>query len=53
MAQAIGSPETVERRLAELIDMTGADEVMATVPVTDRDARTASVRSLARMASPS
>ena len=38
-AQAIGSPETVERRLAELIEMTGADELMATMPITDSGAR--------------
>jgi alkanesulfonate monooxygenase SsuD/methylene tetrahydromethanopterin reductase-like flavin-dependent oxidoreductase (luciferase family) len=50
-AQAIGSPETVERRLAELLEMTGADEVMATMPVTDQDARDASLRALARLAS--
>jgi len=31
--------------------MTGADELMATTPVTDEDARHASVRSLARIAS--
>ena len=50
-AQAIGSPETIERRLAELVEMTGADEVMATTPVTDQDARHASLRALARLAS--
>jgi len=46
-AQAIGSPETVERRLAELIAETGADELMATTPVTDAEARHDSVRRLA------
>src|SRR6476661_2624294 len=50
-AQAIGSPETVARRLAELVEMTGADEVMATTPVTDQDARHASLRALARLGS--
>jgi alkanesulfonate monooxygenase SsuD/methylene tetrahydromethanopterin reductase-like flavin-dependent oxidoreductase (luciferase family) len=50
-AQAIGSPETVKRRLAELVEMTGADEVMATTPVTDEVARHASLRALARLAS--
>jgi alkanesulfonate monooxygenase SsuD/methylene tetrahydromethanopterin reductase-like flavin-dependent oxidoreductase (luciferase family) len=49
-AQAVGSPETVARRLAELVEMTGADEVMATTPVTDQDARDASLRALARLA---
>jgi alkanesulfonate monooxygenase SsuD/methylene tetrahydromethanopterin reductase-like flavin-dependent oxidoreductase (luciferase family) len=49
-AQAIGSPETVERRLAELIEMTGADELMATMPITDSGAREASLRTLARIA---
>jgi len=50
-AQAIGSPETVARRLAELVEMTEADEVMATMPVTDQDARHASLRELARLGS--
>jgi alkanesulfonate monooxygenase SsuD/methylene tetrahydromethanopterin reductase-like flavin-dependent oxidoreductase (luciferase family) len=50
-AQAIGSAETVERRLAELIEMTGADELMATTPVTDQAAREESLRALARIAS--
>jgi luciferase family oxidoreductase group 1 len=49
-AQAVGSAETVERRLAELIEMTGADELMATMPVTDEAARHASLRLLAEMA---
>ena len=49
-AQAVGSPETVERRLADLIEMTGADELMATVPVTDQAARHEAVQLLARMA---
>jgi hypothetical protein len=31
--------------------MTGADEVMATTPVTDQDARHGSLRALARLAS--
>jgi luciferase family oxidoreductase group 1 len=50
-AQAIGSPKTVERRLGQLIEMTGADELMATIPITDPDARHWSLEALARMAS--
>jgi luciferase family oxidoreductase group 1 len=49
-AQAIGSAESVERRLAELIEMTGADELMATMPITDEGARHESLRALARIA---
>ena len=49
-AQAIGSPETVERRLAELIEITSADELMATMPITDADARQQSLAALARIA---
>ncbi|WP_042802516.1 LLM class flavin-dependent oxidoreductase [Streptomyces sp. C] len=33
--QAVGDPETVVRRLAELADGTGADELMLTTPVYD------------------
>jgi luciferase family oxidoreductase group 1 len=49
-AQAIGSPATVRDRLRRLIDETGADEVMATTPLTDEEARHASFRTLARLA---
>jgi luciferase family oxidoreductase group 1 len=49
-AQAIGAPATVRRRLRELIDATGADELMATVPVVDRQARDESVRHLIEIA---
>jgi alkanesulfonate monooxygenase SsuD/methylene tetrahydromethanopterin reductase-like flavin-dependent oxidoreductase (luciferase family) len=48
-AQAVGSPEAVERRLAELIEMTGADELMATMPITDETSRHASLGLLAGM----
>ncbi|GAB7029194.1 LLM class flavin-dependent oxidoreductase [Streptomyces platensis subsp. malvinus] len=33
--QAVGAPETVMRRLAQLADATGADELMLTTPVYD------------------
>jgi len=36
---AVGSPETVQRRLAELLDETGADEVIATAQIFDHAAR--------------
>jgi hypothetical protein len=49
-AHAIGSADTVERRLAELVEMTGADEAMATTLVTDQDVRQASLRALAGIA---
>jgi luciferase family oxidoreductase group 1 len=49
-AQAIGSPGTVERRLGELIEMTGADELMATMPITEPDARQQSLAALAQIA---
>ncbi|MFI9077408.1 LLM class flavin-dependent oxidoreductase [Streptomyces sioyaensis] len=37
--QAVGTPETVVRRLAELAGETGADELMLTTPVYDLDDR--------------
>ena len=49
-AQAVGSPATVHARLRTLIEETGADELMATVPVTDAAARRRSVEMLARLA---
>ncbi len=49
-AQAIGAPDTVRRRLRELIDATDADELMATTPVLDQAAREASVRHLIAIA---
>jgi luciferase family oxidoreductase group 1 len=36
---AVGSPETVRRRLKELLDETGADEVIATAQIFDHAAR--------------
>ncbi|HEY2799427.1 MAG TPA: LLM class flavin-dependent oxidoreductase [Chthoniobacterales bacterium] len=36
---AIGSPETVQRRLAELLEETGADEIIATAQIYDHAAR--------------
>jgi luciferase family oxidoreductase group 1 len=36
---AVGSPETVRRRLEELLDETGADEVIATAQIFDHGAR--------------
>ncbi len=36
---AVGSPETVQRRLEELLDETGADEVIATAQIFDHAAR--------------
>lgn len=36
---AVGSPETVRRRLEELLDETGADEVIATAQIFDHAAR--------------
>jgi luciferase family oxidoreductase group 1 len=36
---AVGSPETVRRRLEELLDETGADEVIATAQIFDHTAR--------------
>ncbi|HEY2615665.1 MAG TPA: LLM class flavin-dependent oxidoreductase [Chthoniobacterales bacterium] len=36
---AVGSPETVQRRLEELIEETGADEVIATAQIYDHPAR--------------
>jgi alkanesulfonate monooxygenase SsuD/methylene tetrahydromethanopterin reductase-like flavin-dependent oxidoreductase (luciferase family) len=49
-AQAVGSPATVLSRLHQLVEATGADEVMVTTPVTDEDARHASFRALAALA---
>ncbi len=37
--QAVGTPETVVTRLAQLADATGADELMLTTPVYDLDDR--------------
>jgi alkanesulfonate monooxygenase SsuD/methylene tetrahydromethanopterin reductase-like flavin-dependent oxidoreductase (luciferase family) len=51
-AQAIGSAETVSRRLLELIEATGADELMATMPIADRAARDESMRRLMAIAAP-
>jgi luciferase family oxidoreductase group 1 len=36
---AIGSPETVRRRLVELLEQTGADEIIATAQIFDHAAR--------------
>jgi luciferase family oxidoreductase group 1 len=36
---AVGSPETVRRRLEELLDETGADEIIATAQIFDHAAR--------------
>ncbi len=49
-SQAVGSPETVRARLRELLTETRADELMATIPVTDAAARDRSVRLLAEVA---
>jgi luciferase family oxidoreductase group 1 len=49
-AQAVGSPGTVRARLRALLDETAADELMATTPLTDADARERSVRMLAELA---
>jgi luciferase family oxidoreductase group 1 len=49
-AQAVGSPETVRRRLRMLLAETGAAELMASVPVTDAAARATSLRMLAGLA---
>jgi luciferase family oxidoreductase group 1 len=37
--QAYGAPDAVARRLAEIVERTGADELMLTTPVYDLDAR--------------
>jgi luciferase family oxidoreductase group 1 len=49
-AQAVGSPETVRARLRTLIAETHAEELIATVPVTDAAARARSLEILAEMA---
>jgi luciferase family oxidoreductase group 1 len=49
-AQAIGSPETVRTRLRALLDQTGAQELMASIPVTDAAARETSLRLLVELA---
>ncbi|MFD8811092.1 LLM class flavin-dependent oxidoreductase [Streptomyces sp. NPDC059627] len=38
-SQAHGAPDTVVRKLAEIVERTGADELMLTTPVYDIDAR--------------
>jgi luciferase family oxidoreductase group 1 len=49
-AQAIGSPDTVRARLQTLLEQTGAEELMASIPVTDPTARATSLRLLVDMA---
>jgi luciferase family oxidoreductase group 1 len=46
--QAVGGPETVRARLAELVELTGADEVMATAMVHAHGDRLRSYELLAR-----
>ena len=44
---AIGSPETVRRKIDQVLEMTGADEVMAASQIHDHDARKRSYEILA------
>ncbi|HEY3709936.1 MAG TPA: hypothetical protein VGL64_11210 [Amycolatopsis sp.] len=46
--QLIGSPETVKAQLADLVERTGADEVMAVAPIADHEARVHAYEILAR-----
>jgi luciferase family oxidoreductase group 1 len=50
--QAIGSPETVQAQLTELIQRTGANELMATSQIYDIDARIRSYELLAKLSLP-
>jgi luciferase family oxidoreductase group 1 len=50
--QALGSPETVTRQLAALLDRTRADELMITTLVYDIDARIRSYRLIAEQVAP-
>ena len=45
--QAIGSPDTVRRQLAGLLERTAADELMVTAQVYDIDDRTRSLELMA------
>ena len=51
--QAMGSPETVRRQLAELLERTGADELMLTTMVYDIDDRVRSFELIAEKVAPS
>lgn len=50
--QALGSPETVTRQLTELLERTGADELMLTTMVYDIDARVRSFELIAEHVAP-
>jgi luciferase family oxidoreductase group 1 len=50
--QAIGSPDTVQAKLTELIGRTGADELMATSQIYDVEARIRSYELLAKLTLP-
>jgi luciferase family oxidoreductase group 1 len=52
IGQAIGSPETVQVQLTELIGRTGANELMATSQIYDLDARVRSYELLAKLTLP-
>ncbi len=43
LCSAVGSPETVQRGLASLIDQTRANELIISVPIFDHQARTYSL----------
>jgi len=50
--QAVGSPDTVRRKLASLLDRTGADELMLTTQVYDLGDRTHSLELVAEKVAP-
>src|SRR5690606_544338 len=40
----VGGPEKIKRRIADFLSMTGADELIVSMPIYDMDARLKSVR---------
>ena len=40
----VGSPETIKAKIAAFLDMTGADELIISMPIYDMEARLKSVR---------